>query len=78
MTSSNLFKRLQALLPEAPVLTGEVAETYADGTVLITLPGGGSLRVRNPLGHSVAATVYVQGGAVIGDAPALPYVLIEI
>ena len=78
MSSAALFKRLQALLPDAPVLTGEVIEVYADGTALIALPGGGRQRVRNPLGHVAQDQVYLQGGAVIGDAPALPYVLIEI
>ena len=78
MSSAALYKRLQALLPDAPVQTGEVIEVYADGTALITLPGGGQQRVRNPLGHIVQDQVFLQGGAVIGDAPTLPYVLIEI
>lgn len=78
MSSAALYKRLQALLPDAPVQTGDVVEAYLDGTALIALPGGGRQRVRNPLGHVTDDRVYLQSGAVIGDAPALPYVLIEI
>lgn len=51
---------------------------YPDGTAMVTMPGGAQARVRNPLGHAAGATVYVQDGAVIGDAPDLPVVLIEI
>lgn len=77
--STNIFKRLKSLLPDAPVQSGQVQAVYADGTALVTLDGGGGqLRVRNPLGHAVQALVYVQSGAVIGDAPDLPYVLIEV
>ena len=41
-------------------------------------PGGAQLRVRNPLGAGPGDSVYVQDGAVIGRAPALPMVVIEI
>ena len=77
--STNLYKRLLNLLPEDPVQTGTVAAAYADGTALVTLDGGGGqLRVRNPLGRAVAAKVYVKAGEITGDAPVLPYVLIEV
>lgn len=77
--STNLYKRLLSLLPEDPVQTGTVAAAYADGTALVTLDGGGGqLRVRNPLGRAVAAKVYVKAGEITGDAPVLPYVLIEV
>lgn len=77
--STNLYKRLLSLLPEDPVQSGTVAAAYADGTALVTLDGGGGqLRVRNPLGRAVAAKVYVKAGEITGDAPVLPYVLIEV
>lgn len=77
--STNLYKRLKALLPEAPVMTGQISAVFADGTAQITLEGGaGQLRVRNPLGTANGVRVYVQGGAVTGHAPAMPYVLIEV
>lgn len=77
--STNLYKRLLSLLPDDPVQSGTVAAAYADGTALVTLDGGGGqLRVRNPLGRAVAAKVYVKVGEITGDAPVLPYVLIEV
>lgn len=77
--STNLYKRLLSLLPDDPVQSGTVAAAYADGTALVTLDGGGGqLRVRNPLGRAVAAKVYVKAGEIMGDAPVLPYVLIEV
>lgn len=77
--STNLYKRLKALLPDAPVLTGTVTVLHADGTAEITQDGGaGLLRARNPLLLASGARVYVQGGAITGPAPDLPYELIEV
>lgn len=78
MTTTNLYKRLRQLLPDEPVLTGEVSAAYSDGTALIDMPGNGQLRVRNPFGHQAGSRVYVQAQVITGDAPQLPYVLIEI
>lgn len=76
--STTLYTRLMELLPSAPVLSTTVDAVYGDGTALVTLPGGAQLRVRNPLGAALGDAVYVQDGAVIGQAPALPVVVIEI
>ena len=77
--STNLYKRLKALLPDDPVMTGQISAVFADGTAQITLEDGvGQLRVRNPLGTAAGVRVYVQSGAVTGPAPAMPYVLIEV
>ena len=77
--STNLYKRLLSLLPDDPVQSGAVAAVYADGTALVTLDGGGGqLRVRNPLGMAAAQKVYVKAGEITGQAPDLPYVLIEV
>lgn len=76
--STTLYTRLLELLPSQPVLTATVDTVYPDGTAMVTMPGGAQARVRNPLGRAAGATVYVQDGAVIGDAPDLPVVLIEI
>ena len=78
MTSTNLYLRLRALLPEAPVLSGTLTMAHDDGTATVTMPDGGSLRVRNPVLAAVSAPVYVQGDAIIDTAPDLPYVHIEI
>lgn len=77
--STNLYKRLLSMLPDDPVQSGTVSLAYSDGTALVTLDGGGGqLRVRNPLGMAVAQKVYVKAGEITGQAPDLPYVLIEV
>ena len=77
--STNLYKRLKALLPDDPVMTGQVSAVFSDGTALVALEGAaGLLRVRNPLGTASGVRVYVKSGAVTGPAPAMPYVLIEV
>lgn len=78
MTTTNLFKRLQQLLPDEPVLTGTVSFVGADGMATVDLPGGAQLLVRNPLGSQAGAAVYIQGGVITGGAPQLLYVRIEI
>lgn len=77
--TTNLYKRLKALLPDDPVMTGQISAVFADGTALVALEGAaGLLRVRNPLGKGNSSRVYVQGGAVTGSAPEMAYVLIEV
>ncbi|WP_219211959.1 hypothetical protein [Variovorax boronicumulans] len=76
--TANLFQRLQELLGSDARLAGDVAVAEATGMAVVTLPGGGQLRVNNPLGLASGARVYVQGGAITGPAPDLPFVEIEI
>ena len=76
--STTLYTRLMELLPSQPVLTATVSTVYLDETALVTMPGGAQARVRNPLAAGQGDVVYVQDGAVIGQAPELPVVLIEI
>ena len=54
------------------------AAAHPEAAGLVTLPGGAQARVRNPLSAALGDAVYVQDGAVIGQAPALPVVVIEI
>lgn len=76
--TTGIYKRLMAILPSDPLLSGAVELTHADGTATVLLDGDGRLRVRNPLGLVQGAQVYVQGGAITGPAPELPYVLIQV
>lgn len=78
MTTANVFRRLLEVLPSDPLLVGDVTSVESDGTAVVTLPGGGQLRVRNPLASGLDARVFVQGGAITGPAPALPFVDIQI
>lgn len=76
--TTGIYKRLMAILPSDPLLSGAVELNHADGTATVLLDGEGRLRMRNPLGLVQGAQVYVQGGAITGPAPELPYVLIEV
>ncbi len=78
LSSVNLFRRLQSLQPEAPVLTGQMTAVSTDGTASVQMTGGGVLTARNPLGLEAGQRVFVQGGAIAGQAPDLPYMRIEI
>lgn len=78
MSSTNIYKRLLSLLPQAPITTARVMLVFDDGTAHVATFGGGEARVRNPLGIEVGRPVYVQGSAVIDEAPELLEVLIEL
>ena len=78
MSGGNLLKRLVELLPSDPLWVGDVSLVHGDGTVTVTLLGGGQLRVRDPLVSAEGARVFVQAGAVTGPAPNLPFGEIEI
>lgn len=78
MTAINLFRRLQGLLPAAPVMTGQITAVETDGTASVQITGGGLLIARNPLSVPNGQRVFVQAGAITGPAPDLPYLRIEI
>lgn len=72
---SNLYKRLVALLPQAPLLTGVVLSTDGVSTVVSVL-GGGSIVVRGTA--EVGQTVYHRAGVIEGTAATLSGVDIEV
>ena len=72
----NLWRQFEDLLPDSPLLLGTVVTHHADGTVTVELLDGGLLRVTGS--GSVGDRVFVRDGRVIGDAPTLPTVEIEI
>lgn len=73
----NPFARLRELLPAPALLVGTVSAHHADDTCTVTLPDGGTLRVR---GTSVAVGLpaFVRNGIVEGEAPALTPLTLEI
>lgn len=77
MIAANLYRRLAELLPQAPLLVGQVSSHNADGTSTVQLPGGGTLRVRGQ-GVAVGQKAFVRDGVVEGAAPNLSIVEIEI
>ena len=76
--STNLYRALRELLPEAPLQAATVVEVHtATGESTIEWPGGSQQRVR---GTGVAAPnrAFVRDGVIEGPAPALAFVEIEV
>lgn len=72
----NPFSRFQALTPAPALLTGTVQAVLPDGSRQILLPSGGIVTAR---GDSAAgARVFVRGGVIEGDAPALTVIEVEM
>ena len=79
--STNLFRRLQSLLPAPPVLVGRVVAHNSDDTSTIELPGGqatgafdgllqtGSRIVARGRGVPVGQNAFVRDGVVESEAP---------
>jgi hypothetical protein len=78
MTTTNLYRALRDLLPDAPLQVATVTAVHtATGDSTVTWPGGDQQRVR---GTSVAAgsNAFVRNGVVEGAAPDLTVVTIEV
>jgi hypothetical protein len=76
--STNLYRALRELLPDAPLQVATVATVHAaTGDSTITWPGGAQQRVR---GTSVSAgnQVFVRSGVIEGAAPSLTLETIEV
>lgn len=73
----NLWRRFKDLLPDDPLLIGTIRSNPGDGTRVVELLDGGTLRASGSV--AVGDKVFVQGGRITGgDAPDLPQVDIEI
>ena len=75
MTTTNLWLRLKQLLPEPPLLVGEVIFVGDYGAV-VELPDGSHVSVRGEA--TVGQNVFIRNGVIEGLAPALSATLIEI
>lgn len=73
--SYNPYKRLLALIPNAPLQVGDVVE-FNDGVADIEVPGGGIAQARGDT--TVGARVFFRDGVIEGPAPDLPVEVIEI
>lgn len=73
--SSNAFAALQRLLPAQALLVGQVVSGSA-GAYVVELPGGARIPARGQA--SIGTSVFVAGGVIQGEAPALPVVTVEI
>lgn len=74
--ATNLWARFQRLIAASPTVIVTVTTVNADGTSVVTTVGGGTMRV---IGTSVVAgnKAFIRDGAVIGEAPDLPYYELE-
>lgn len=68
---SNALKAFLSLVPEAPLLVGEVS-SIANEIRTVTLPDGATITARGV--GSVGQQVFVRDGKIEGVAPALPVV----
>lgn len=71
----NVFRLFKSLLPEPPLLVGDVIAS-SGGTVIVEMPDGGQIQARGNV--SVGARVFVRDNVVEGSAPDLPVELIEV
>lgn len=76
MLQTNPYRALLDLLPEAPLLVGEVTAVNPDETRTVELPGGGEIRARGTA--VLGARVFVRDGLIEGTAPALTILTIEV
>lgn len=76
--STNLYRALLELLPEAPLLTATVvAINTSDGTSTVSWPGGAQQRVRGTT-VSAGGRAFVRDGVIEGPAPTLTFEVIEV
>ncbi|AXV82226.1 hypothetical protein [Ralstonia solanacearum] len=72
----NLWRQFEDLLPDAPLLIGTVVTRHVDDTVSVQLLGGGLVRVTGA--GEPGDRLFVRGTEVVGSAPTLPTIDIEI
>jgi hypothetical protein len=76
--STNLYRALRELLPEAPLQVATVSSINTNqGTSTITWPGGSTQTVRGT-SVPVASMAFVRAGMIEGAAPALTQETIEV
>ncbi|WP_300335652.1 hypothetical protein [Accumulibacter sp.] len=72
---SNALREFLSLVPDAPLLVGEVT-AIANELRTVTLPDGATITARGV--GSVGQQVFVRAGKIEGVAPALPVVEITL
>jgi hypothetical protein len=72
----NLWATFKRLLPDTPTTVGVVASVdVVSGTSMVTISGG-NVRVIGK-DFAVGKSVFVRDGAILEEAPALPFVTLE-
>lgn len=73
--STNAYKLLRDLLPDAPLLAGDVL-SVSSGVATIQLPGGGTQTARGSA--TVGQRVFFRDNTIEGLAPALTLEIITL
>lgn len=73
----NLYKQFKALIPDAPLLIGDVVADMG-GVYVIEEPGGGRSQARGNALFAVGDRVFFRDGLIEGTAPDLPVELIDV
>ena len=71
----NLWARWKDLMPDDPLLVADVVASEC-GRAQVQLPGGSRTWVTGA--GTIGTRVFVQGGKLAGEAPALPLVVDEV
>ena len=71
----NLWARWKDLMPADPLLVAEVL-TVSGAYCCVEFPGGSATWVLGT--GTIGSRVFVQGGKIAGEAPALPLVVDEV
>lgn len=78
MTSTNLYRALRELIPDAPLQVATIsAIDYGTGTSIITWPGGTQQTVRGTM-VAIGSPAFVRDGVIEGAAPELTPETIEV
>lgn len=72
---ANLLKEFQSLLPDSPLLVGDVLSVTSNIATL-ELPDGAQITARGSA--TVGQRVFVRNGMVEGLAPSLTYVELDV
>lgn len=76
--TGDIWKRFQNLLPAVPLEVGTISAVYAGGVYLVDKLSGGQIRTVSNDSYRSGQRVFVQDGAITGEAPELPQVEIEV
>ena len=78
MEPGRIWSAFAALLEPQKKEIGTVQTVYPDGRYLVRLLTGATVRVEADAVYAVGNRVFVQSGRIVGNAPALKSVVIEV
>ena len=78
MAMGNFWQQFKDLLPNEPKLVGTISSNYGNGLYAVSLVGGGSVQAMSNTDRSIGDKVYITGKVIVGKAPDLPDVVIEV